>query len=43
MYQHDAIPSLINALRVAALQYFSVEDSIKPIVAYLAANLHERK
>jgi hypothetical protein len=43
MYQHDVIPYLMNALRVTASQNFSVEDSIKPIVAYLAANLHERK
>ena len=43
MYQHDVIPYLMNALRVVASQNFSVEESIKPIVAYLAANLHERK
>jgi hypothetical protein len=42
MYQHDVIPYLMHALRVATLQYFSVEESIKPIVAYLAANLHDR-
>lgn len=43
MYQHDVLPYLMDALRVTALQNFSVEESIKPIVAYLAANLHERE
>ena len=42
LYQHDVLPFLMDALRVAALQNFSVDDSIKPLVAYLAANLHTR-
>ena len=41
MYQHDVLPFLVEALKVAAGQNFSVDDSIKPLVAYLAANLHE--
>ncbi|KIJ42154.1 hypothetical protein M422DRAFT_209006 [Sphaerobolus stellatus SS14] len=41
MYQHDVLPSLVAALKVAAIQNFSVDDAIKPIVAYLGANLHE--
>ncbi|KAF8584664.1 beach-domain-containing protein [Ramaria rubella] len=41
MYQHDVIPSLVDALRATAMQNFSVDESIKPLLAYLAANLHE--
>lgn len=43
LYKHDVIPYLMDALRVTASQNFSAEPSIKPIVAYLAASLHERE
>ncbi|KAH7926600.1 beach-domain-containing protein [Leucogyrophana mollusca] len=38
-YQHESIPSVINALVVVAQASFSSEDTIKPIVSYIAGNL----
>jgi hypothetical protein len=40
-YSHDMIPFVVKALKVAAQVNFSADDAIKPIVSYLAANLHE--
>lgn len=40
-YQHDTIPFVIDALKVAAQSIFSADEAIKPIISYLAANLHE--
>jgi hypothetical protein len=40
-YSHDMIPFVVTALKVAAQANFSADDAIKPIISYLAANLHE--
>lgn len=40
-YSHDTIPLIVGALKVAAQAKFSADDAIKPIISYLAANLHE--
>ena len=40
-YQQDVIPFVVDALRVAMQANFSKDDTIKPVVSYLAANLHE--
>ncbi|KAJ7151346.1 beach-domain-containing protein [Mycena crocata] len=39
-YQPEVIPYVIEALKAAAMANFSKEEAIKPIVSYLAANLH---
>ncbi|KAJ7241683.1 beach-domain-containing protein [Mycena haematopus] len=41
-YQPEVIPYVIEALKAAAQANFSKEEAIKPIVSYLAANLHEQ-
>ncbi|KAH8103359.1 beach-domain-containing protein [Cristinia sonorae] len=40
-YPIESLPWLVEALRVTTEANFTAEDAIKPIVAYLAANLHE--
>jgi len=40
-YSHNTIPFVVEALKVAAQSNFSADDAIKPIISYLAANLHE--
>ncbi len=40
-YQHDIIPHLIEVLKAAAQANFSKEDTIKPMVSYIAARLNE--
>ncbi|GLB40924.1 putative WD40 repeats [Lyophyllum shimeji] len=40
-FQHDMISFVLEALKVAVQANFSKDDTIKPVVAYLAANLHE--
>lgn len=40
-YGMDSVQWLVEALRVVAEANFSANDAVKPIVAYLAANLHE--
>ncbi|KAJ8689982.1 beige protein-like 1 [Pleurotus ostreatus] len=40
-YCRDDLPHLIDALRVVAEANFTKDEAIKPIVSYLAANLHE--
>lgn len=40
-YQYDVTPFVVKALRNAAEADFTAEEAIKPIVSYLAANLHE--
>lgn len=42
-YGREAIPWLIEALKVSALANFTKDDAIKPLVSYLAANLHDGK
>ncbi|KAJ7639738.1 beach-domain-containing protein [Mycena polygramma] len=39
-YQPEVVPYVIEALKSAALANFSKEEAIKPLVSYLAANLH---
>ncbi|KAJ6565477.1 beach-domain-containing protein [Mycena vulgaris] len=39
-YQPEVIPYVVEALKSAAQANFSKEEAIKPIVSYLAANLH---
>ena len=39
-YSLESIPWLIETLEVVAEATFSTDDVIKPVVAYLAANLH---
>jgi hypothetical protein len=41
-YQPEVIPYVVEALKAAALANFSKEEAIKPLVSYLAANLHEQ-
>ncbi|KAJ6464029.1 beach-domain-containing protein [Mycena sanguinolenta] len=41
-YLPEVVPYVIQALRAAAEANFSKEEAIKPIVSYLAANLHEQ-
>ncbi|KAK0199746.1 beach-domain-containing protein [Desarmillaria ectypa] len=40
-YQHDIIPHLIEVLKVAAQANFAKEETIKPMVSYIAARLNE--
>ncbi|KAL4252230.1 hypothetical protein ABKN59_005526 [Abortiporus biennis] len=40
-YQLELASTLIDTLRMVAQANFSTDDAIKPIVAYLATNLHE--
>lgn len=40
-YQLESTPWLIQTLKIVAQAQFTTDDVIKPIVAYLAANLHE--
>ncbi|EPQ51421.1 beach-domain-containing protein [Gloeophyllum trabeum ATCC 11539] len=40
-YRDDMTPSIIGALKVAAEANFTLDDAIKPIISFLAANLHE--
>ena len=39
-YQLESIPWVVDTLRLIAQADFSTDNTIKPIVAYLAANLH---
>jgi hypothetical protein len=39
-YQLEAIPWLVDKLKIIAQSDFTADNTIKPIVAYLAANLH---
>ncbi|KZV83556.1 beach-domain-containing protein [Exidia glandulosa HHB12029] len=40
-YQHDVIPQLVDSMKTVAEYNFSTDAAIKPLVSYLAANLHE--
>lgn len=40
-FQQDMVPFVVDALRVAMQAQFTQDGTIKPIVSYLAANLHE--
>jgi hypothetical protein len=40
-YRWDVVPSVVDVLRVAAKAHFSKDDAIRPIISYLAANLHD--
>lgn len=40
-YPEEMIGDLIGALKVVAQTHFSTDETIKPLVSYLAANLHE--
>ena len=40
-YQQDMIPLVMDALKAAIESHFSREDTIKPAVCFIAANLHE--
>ena len=42
-YQLEAVPWLVDKLKIIAQSDFSSDNTIKPIVAYLAANLHAGK
>ncbi|KZT56178.1 beach-domain-containing protein [Calocera cornea HHB12733] len=39
-YPDDIIPNVIDAIRSIILYHFSAEHTIKPLVSYLATNLH---
>ncbi|KZO92625.1 beach-domain-containing protein [Calocera viscosa TUFC12733] len=39
-YQDEIIPNVIDAIRSISLYHFSSEHTIKPLVSYLATNLH---
>ncbi|KAH9846387.1 beach-domain-containing protein [Lenzites betulinus] len=40
-YGQDMLPFLLDTLRVVAEANFSIDAAIRPIVSYLAANLHD--
>ena len=40
-YAPDVLPFLLDTIRVVAEANFTIDDAIRPIVSYLAANLHE--
>jgi hypothetical protein len=40
-FQQDMVPFLTDALKAAMQAHFTKDETIKPIVSYLAANLHE--
>lgn len=40
-YAQDMLPFLLDTLRVVAEANFSIDEAIRPIVSYLAANLHD--
>ncbi|OCH84794.1 beach-domain-containing protein [Obba rivulosa] len=40
-YPYEMLPFLIDAMRVVASAHFTADDAIKPIISYLAANLHD--
>ncbi len=40
-YPDDLFPFLLDTLKVVAESNFSIDDAIRPIVSYLAANLHD--
>ncbi|KAG6877946.1 hypothetical protein C0993_001804 [Termitomyces sp. T159_Od127] len=40
-FHQEMVPFVLDALRAAIRSHFSKEYTIKPVVAYLAANLHE--
>lgn len=42
-YQLEAVPWLVDTMRVIAQSDFSADNTVKPIVSYLAANLHAGK
>ena len=42
-YSQDVLVPLLEALKVAAIASFDKDDTIKPMVSYLAANLPESK
>ena len=43
LYSYDMFAQLLDALKIVAQVHFTADDAIKPIVSYLAANLHEGK
>lgn len=40
-YNGDLVQNFMEVLRVCSEMVFSKEDTIKPLVSYVAANLHE--
>ena len=40
-YPVESVPWIVEALKVVAEANFSADEAVKPIVAFLAANLHE--
>jgi len=40
-YPQDTIPLVMDALKAAIETHFSKEETIKPVVCFIAANLHE--
>ena len=40
-YPDDALPYVQNALRAVIEAMFTADETIKPLVSYLAANLHD--
>ena len=40
-YPQETLPYVIEALKVTSQANFTKDDTIKPLVSYLAANLHE--
>ena len=41
MYSHQMVPTLIQSLATFLRHHFSADAAIKPVISYLAANLHE--
>ena len=42
-YPDDMLPFLLDTLKVVSESNFSIDEAIRPLVSYLAANLHDRK
>lgn len=42
-YPDDMLPFLLDTLKVVSESNFSIDDAIRPLVSYMAANLHDRK
>lgn len=40
-FQQDMVPFVMDALRAAMQAQFTKDGTVKPVVSYLAANLHE--
>ena len=40
-YSREVIPFVVSAIRIVMQTCFSVDEAVRPIISYLAANLHD--